>query len=212
MKNMRHSRPHMRVFWVFVLTLAFNTQWSLMNKAQAQNENEAFYIYQNDGHFDGFFYDEVQKISYSNMDTLGIEHGQIVSQEIVTADSVYRIMLSAIDSVGFVQPEVKYNPRLRKVGEDNLFNHLVSHDAEYEHLVFSSATPQAIMPKVGDVFASFDIDDGWSGKVTAVSTGSGGNIEVTCEATAGWPGILSSTSDIPAGLRELGRATSSTSP
>ena len=182
MKNMRHSRPHKRFFWVFVLTLAFNTQWSLMNKAQAQNENEAFYIYQNDGHFDGFFYDEVQKISYSNMDTLGIEHGQIVSQEIVTADSVYRIMLSAIDSVGFVQPEVKYNPRLRKVGEDNLFNHLVSHDAEYEHLVFSSATPQAIMPKVGDVFASFDIDDGWSGKVTAVSTGSGGNIEVTCEA------------------------------
>ena len=115
MKNMRHSRPHMRVFWVFVLTLAFNTQWSFINNAQAQNENEAFYIYQNDGHFDGFFYNEVQKISYSNMDTLGIEHGQIVSQEIVTADSVYRIMLSAIDSVGFVQPEVKYNPRLRKV-------------------------------------------------------------------------------------------------
>ena len=78
----------------------------------AQQENTAFYIYQNDGHFDGFFYDEVEKISYSVLDTLGIEHDEIVSQEIVTADSTYRIMLSAIDSVGFVQPEMKYNPRL----------------------------------------------------------------------------------------------------
>ena len=26
---------------------------------QAQTENQAFYIYQNDGHFDGFFYDEI---------------------------------------------------------------------------------------------------------------------------------------------------------
>ena len=35
---------------------------------------DAFYIYQNDGHFDGFFYDQVQKITYSKLDTLGIEH------------------------------------------------------------------------------------------------------------------------------------------
>ena len=30
---------------------------------QAQEKNAAFYIYQNDGHFDGFFYDEVEKSS-----------------------------------------------------------------------------------------------------------------------------------------------------
>ncbi len=53
---------------------------------QAQQESTAFYIYQNDGHFNGFFYDEVEKISYSFLDTLGIEHDEIVSQEIVTAD------------------------------------------------------------------------------------------------------------------------------
>ena len=80
---------------------------------QAQSESSAFYIYQNDGHFDGFFYDQVQKMSFSKLDTLGVEHDEFVSQEIITADSTYRIMLSAIDSVGFVQPEMKYNPRLR---------------------------------------------------------------------------------------------------
>ena len=79
---------------------------------KAQTENEAFYIYQNDGHFDGFFYDEIVKMNFSFLDTLGIEHDEIVSQEIVTADSTYRIMFSAIDSIGFVQPEIKYNPHL----------------------------------------------------------------------------------------------------
>ena len=85
---------------------------------QAQTENQAFYIYQNDGHFDGFFYDEIEKMSFSFLDTLGVEHDEIVSQEIITADSTYRIMLSAIDSIGFVQPEIIYNPQVHIKGQD----------------------------------------------------------------------------------------------
>ena len=167
-----------RGIWRIVLLLCiFNCQLSLVNSAKAQSETDAFYIYQNDGHFDGFFYDDVIKITYSRLDTLGYEHSDYVSQEIVTADSTYRIMLAAIDSVGFVQPEVKYNPRLSLVGEDQLFSKMLSHDAEYENLVFAGNTPHNLKPKVGDVFASFDVDDGWSGKVTEVKT-SGGNIAV----------------------------------
>jgi len=166
--------------WRIALLLAiFNCQLSLVNPAKAQSETDAFYIYQNDGHFDGFFYDDVIKITYSRLDTLGFEHSDYISQEIVTADSTYRIMLAAIDSVGFVQPEVKYNPRLRLVSEDQLFTKMLSHDAEYENLVFAGSTPDNLKPKVGDVFASFDVDDGWSGKVTEVKA-SGGNIAVTC--------------------------------
>ena len=33
--------------------------------SQAQGVNDAFYIYQNDGHFNGFFFDEVKEIRYS---------------------------------------------------------------------------------------------------------------------------------------------------
>ena len=95
---MRHLR--------FIASLAIMLLAAL--PIQAQTENQAFYIYQNDGHFDGFFYDEIEKMSFSFLDTLGVEHDEIVSQEIFTADSVYRIMLSAIDSIGFVQPETKY--------------------------------------------------------------------------------------------------------
>ena len=148
-------------------------------EVQAQTETDAFYIYQNDGHFDGFFYDDVIKITYSYLDTLGVEHNEFVSQEIVTADSTYRIMLTAIDSVGFVQPEVKYNARLRLASEDALFTRMISHDEEYENIVFDSNTPESLKPKVGDVFASFDVDNGWSGKVTEVSV-TGEGIAVKC--------------------------------
>lgn len=104
----------MKIYRIILLLALFNCQRAMIHSVRAQSANAAFYIYQNDGHFDGFFYDDVEKISYSFLDTLGIEHDEVVSQEIVTPDSIYRIMLSAIDSVGFVQPEVKYNPRLHR--------------------------------------------------------------------------------------------------
>ena len=115
----------------YLLLGLFLVHCSIFNELKAQTETDAFYIYQNDGHFDGFFYDDVIKISYSRLDTLGVEHSDYVSQEVITADSIYRIMLTAIDSVSFVQPEIKYNPRLRLVSEDQLFTKMLSHDAEY---------------------------------------------------------------------------------
>lgn len=152
---------------------------------QAQTENQAFYIYQNDGHFDGFFYDEVQKISYSKLDTLGLEHEDFVSQEIVTADSTYRIMLSAIDSVGFVQPKLILNPHTYINGQNPFFN-------DFSELLFYSENggdegggeiwfrkdierpyqqwyneetgeyEPYPMPQVGDVFVNLDPENRWS--------------------------------------------------
>ena len=146
---------------------------------QAQQEDGAFYIYQNDGHFDGFFYDQVQKISYSKLDTLGMEHEKYVSQEIVTADSTYRIMLSAIDSVGFVQPEIKFNPRLRNLREEGMLAYLTAKDKDALSLTFSSAMPENLRPHEGDVLIDFDFEDGFGGKVKSVS--SGGSIFVECD-------------------------------
>ena len=147
---------------------------------QAQEENAAFYIYQNDGLFDGFFYDEVQKISYSFLDTLGIEHDEVVSQEIVTADSTYRIMLSAIDSVGFVQPEVIYNPNLRIVHKGNngwfIDNHSCSlyYNTNTNLISYSIAdTPSEYLPHVGDVFYYPDPDGGWCVKTVSVTENEG---------------------------------------
>ncbi len=144
--------------------------------SQAQGVSDAFYIYQNDGHFNGFFYDEVIEIRYSKLDTLNLEHSDFVSQEIVTADSTYRIMLAAIDSVGFVQPEIIENPHMRNVIKEGIPNYLLS--KEDLVLTFSKLMPADLIPKVNDVLADFSTDGtGYSGKVVSVDT-SGSNIVV----------------------------------
>jgi len=79
---------------------------------------EAFYVYRNDGDFNGFFYDQVIRMGYSKVDLDSVEHDIYVIQEIETADSLYRIPLAAIDSIGFVQPEIRFNPRLKDMDAD----------------------------------------------------------------------------------------------
>ena len=139
--------------------------------SQAQGVNDAFYIYQNDGHFNGFFYDEVIEIRYSKLDTLNLEHSDFVSQEIVTADSTYRIMLAAIDSVGFVQPEIKFNARVRDMEAEGMTKSLVS--IEGQILKFHTYLDDDVKPddfKVGDILVnySFEENEGFSGKVTGL--------------------------------------------
>ncbi len=67
---------------------------------------EAFYIYRNDGEFNGFFYDDVKSMRLSKTDLDLTERDEYVVQEIETTDTVYRIPLCAIDSIGFQQPEI----------------------------------------------------------------------------------------------------------
>lgn len=135
---------------------------------------EAFYIYQNDGHFDGFFYDQVKQISYSRYDTLGIEHDRYVSQEIVTEDSVYRIMLTAIDSVSFVQPEIKFAKEVRFMRDEGMmayYQSITKPNDDSFLLRFSGSMPAALQPKVGDVLSCPnlpDYEEAFVGKVKKV--------------------------------------------
>ena len=74
-----------------------------LTSLQAQ---EAFYIYRNDGEFNGFFYDDVKSMRLSKTDLDLTERDEYVVQEIETEDTIYRIPLCAIDSIGFQQPEI----------------------------------------------------------------------------------------------------------
>ena len=139
-----------RLLMLFLLIVPEST----LNMVQAQTEPEAFYIYQNDGHFDGFFYDEVEKISYSRFDTLGVEHDDFISQEIVTPDSTYHIMLSAIDSIGFQQPEVIFNPDVKNLPYDyeGVYGYLCGYDLDNDAFYVYSWIPENRLPKIGDVY------------------------------------------------------------
>ncbi len=152
---------------IVLLTAILCCPLAFVSSLQAQSSTDAFYIYQNDGHFDGFFYDEVQSIQYSKLDTLGFEHTDYVSQEIVTADSIYRIMLTAIDSVGFVQPEVKISARVRDFNSSDLARYLSY--IEGRQVVFGGPLEELDI-NVGDILVNYSFDDyeGFSGKVKAI--------------------------------------------
>ena len=158
MRPLHYSNTSSHQNWLRTLVLLIAVaiaSFSTSASAQAGGSNDAFYIYQNDGHFDGYFYDEVKQINYSRTDTLGVEHDHYVSQEIVTNDSTYRIMLTAIDSVSFVQPEIKFAKGVRFMQDEGLMDYFQSYSYDEilsRHvLTFSGNMSETQLPKVGDV-------------------------------------------------------------
>ena len=166
------------LFAIILLLLAIQNM-------QAQSENAAFYIYRNDGDFNGFFLDQVKEIRYSKFNKDMVEQDDYVMQEVETADSIYRIPLIAIDSVGFVQPEIKYNPRLRLIDDEPMRQYLVAagssvnENVYYEKnylyplaIEFSSAIPANLLPKVGDILVGLEGEEyeggSFGGKVAEI--------------------------------------------
>lgn len=120
------------------------------------NAQEAFYIYRNDGDFNGFFYDEVVEMRQSKIGVDTIEYDQWVTQEIVLADTIYRIPLAAIDSIGFQQPEIRFNPRVKFIDKDGYAPYLAALNM-YHGCNFTDL-PANMIPQVGDVFIGLPTD------------------------------------------------------
>lgn len=123
---------------------------------------DAFYIYRNDGDFNGFFYDDVIRMGYSKVDPQGVEHEEYVIQEIETVDSLYRIPLCVIDSIGFQQPEIRFSKKMIDIDANGLMDHYLALSARDRMLMFDkykyypASIPSDIVPKVGDVLISHD--------------------------------------------------------
>ncbi len=120
------------------------------------NAQEAFYIYRNDGDFNGFFYDEVIEIRQSKIGVDSVEYDKWVTQEVVLADTIYRIPLAAIDSIGFQQPEIKFNPKVRFMERDGYSQYF-----KYQingAVVFRDELPADMELKVGDVLIGLPSD------------------------------------------------------
>lgn len=150
--------------------------------ATAQTVGEAFYIYRNDGQFNAFFRDEVDSIAYSHYDADSVYYDENVTQLVYTPDSLYRIPLAAIDSIGFVQPETKYKEDAVPL-TGQLFDYLVRADGLA--LTFDASLPSELMPKIGDKLVCTDVTEklpcGFVGQVLTVLSGVNG-IDVLCDS------------------------------
>ena len=117
--------------------------------AQAQAVQDALYIYRNDGRFNAFFFNDIERFEYSNIDTLGITHDEVVVQEIYALDSLYRIPLTAIDSIGFVTPEIIFKKDVAHTSASEMWNYVIGSDSS-SVLLLAGNTPEMLIPKVGD--------------------------------------------------------------
>ena len=121
---------------------------------------EAFYIYRNDGDFNGFFYDEVVEMRYSKIALDSTEYEQYVTCEIVLADTLYRIPLASIDSIGFQQPEIKLNPRVKLIEKDGYSPYLDQIIVySYDTVWCFKNLPASMRPQVGDVLLGLPTDE-----------------------------------------------------
>lgn len=151
--------------------------------SQAQVTQDALYIYRNDGGFNGFYYADIERIEYSKIDTLGVEQADYVVQEIYALDTLYRIPISAIDSVTFVTPETVYKEDVVHTTESKLWDYVIDSDTATV-LVLAANTPTALIPKAGDKIVTTKSRDhlpiGFYGRVVSVENGTAG-ITVKCE-------------------------------
>ena len=150
---------------------------------QAQAVQDALYIFRNDGKFDAFFYGDIKRIGYSRIDTLGVEQPDYVVQEVYAMDSLFRIPLSAIDSVAFVTPETKIKDDVF-CPDKSIADYITASDSVV-WIRLATNTPASLIPKVGDkLFIAEEskyLPNGFVGLVTKVDNGSNGYTVTTGE-------------------------------
>ena len=149
--------------------------------ANAQQNQYAIYNYRNDGDFNAWLNIDVDSITYSCIDTFGVEHDDVVVQEVWTPDSVYRIPINAIDSLAFRAPKT--------VMKSNVFIIRESHvpftlGVDSLSIVFNSTIPSSMLPSIGQVVVSETFEDpyeeGFVGRVVKINN-LGNSIEIICE-------------------------------
>lgn len=166
----------MRRYTLLIITLL--ALLGISQSLSAQQTQDALYIFRNDGGFNAFFYADIDHIEYSKTDTLGVEQDEYVVQEVYALDSIYRIPLSAIDSVAFVTPGNIVKSDVM-VMTKSLTDYVVASDS-VSWFQLAANTPESILPKIGDKLLLEDatdyLPDGFSGQVTSVDKTANGYI------------------------------------
>lgn len=153
-----------------LLTLALLLMVSVLNvRAQAP---DAFYIYKNDGTTMPFFNDLVDSVKWSNYDLDGNYHRVAVVQEVYTTDSLYRIPLELIDSIGFHKPDNKYTADAVRMEQQPWWEYVTEYIDTLNVIMLRQDVPESIMPKVGDKLVTVVQNDifpgGFMGKVVHI--------------------------------------------
>ena len=114
-------------------------------------QNDAMYIYRNDGEFNAFLKADIDSIAQSHYDADSVYHADWQMQVVYTPDSIYRIPLATIDSVSFIAPPAIIND---KVFELTLAHDPYLSDCDTIRFTLSLDTPSEMRPSKGNIVVS----------------------------------------------------------
>lgn len=130
---------------------------------------KALFVYGKDNKTSAFFYNEIEKMTVSRMDTNGIEQERFMTQEIHTLDSIYRIPLADIDSITFHPLPTILQPGVERLSAE-FEKYILSLD-EFDIYVCRSI-PSYLLPEPGAMIISTTISEnqpyGIRSKVTGI--------------------------------------------
>lgn len=141
----------------------------LVNLSGVMAQNDAMFVYRNDGAINAFLNADVDSMRCSHIGLDSVEYKDYVVQEVWTVDSVYRIPLEVIDSVSFVTP-----PTIYKEGVVNLKEQLSDYviGADDLTLKLKANVPTELIPSIGDKLVMIEgceaLPYGFSGVVSSV--------------------------------------------
>lgn len=144
-------------------------------------DNNAVYVYRNDGEINAFLKADIESIEFSNYDIDSLYHKDLQTQVVYTSDSIYKIPLAVIDSVSFVTP-----PTILNGGVVDISNSLWDYVVESNELSFTlrSDIPSHLIPTEGTKLVYMTMDEkfpaGFAGEVSNVSNSASGYI-VSCK-------------------------------
>lgn len=154
----------------------------ILAPADAQNSRQyAIFNYRNDGNLNAWLNIDIDSITYSCIDTLGIEHDEVVVQEVWTPDSLYRIPIEAIDSIGFRAPASEFKPGIFVIEKMHMPYIVTADDGS---VTFKKGTSSSMMPVKGQIMYSDLVDEpfymGFAGRVVDIYNMSNG-VKYVCE-------------------------------
>ncbi|MDE6255017.1 MAG: hypothetical protein K2M39_02385 [Muribaculaceae bacterium] len=145
---------------------------------------KSMFVYRNDGVIDILETGKIDSIRYSRFDINMIPNEKVVVQEIFTKDSLYRIPLNVMDSIGFHIPKTVYKPDVIVIS-DGLRPYIQNIDELSIYL--HPSTPAYLLPKPGDKLVMMtpdeDITRPFLGKVVSINHGFE-EVEVICDPVA----------------------------
>ena len=124
--------------------------------AGASAQNDAMYVYRNDGVINAFLKTDIDSVRYSHLDLDSMFHKEYMVQEVWTVDSIYRIPLEVIDSVSFMTPPTIYKDDANVI-DKSMLDYIISVDSLT--LFFRNDTPKDILPSLNDKLVFMEVND-----------------------------------------------------